>query len=93
MALPPSGIVTVRLAPADAEDIDALVATGRFTSRSDFLRHAVRLAVAAARDAPRALAAPAAEDAPALGEFEGPGALAAEKPARAGRRAARKGIH
>ncbi|MHB8606174.1 MAG: ribbon-helix-helix domain-containing protein [Thermoplasmatota archaeon] len=45
MPVPRSGIVTVRLAPADADHIDEWVERGRFNSRSDFLRHAVRRTV------------------------------------------------
>lgn len=101
MPLPPSGIVTVRLAPADADDIDALVAAGRFTSRSDFLRHAVRVAIEAARArsalesaAPAPPAAPASgEDAEPLAGLEGPGALGRADGARSRRSTPKRGIH
>lgn len=39
-------VLTVRLPPKDTEMIDLLVEQGAFTSRSDFLRFAVKRAVA-----------------------------------------------
>lgn len=82
MALPPSGIVTVRLPPADADDIDRLIDAGRFTNRSDFLRHAIRMAIlAAGRD-----------EAAADDYLAGPGALASPGSGRERRRATPRGV-
>lgn len=78
MALPPSGIVTVRLAPRDADSIDELVGDGEFRSRSDFIRYAIR----AALDARQRADADAA-----LRPLAGPGAL--PEPSAADRRTPR----
>ncbi len=85
VGLPPSGIVTVRLAPRDADDIDELVEDGRFTSRSDFIRYAVKLAL----DTHRVEAAEGG-----ISALTGPGSLpeAGDAAVRRGPRPAKQGV-